>query len=587
MASSGSFKTTAHDGRYLLFSWSVSRQDVANNSTIISWNLKGAGTASVGYYKAGAFKVVIDGKTVYSSTTRINLYDGTQVASGTFTLAHKSDGSRGFSASAQGAIYTTAVNSTGSGTFTLPTIPRASTINSVSGGKVTDLFSVKFTRYASSFTDTLQIGISDGPVVQKIANYSSGTKFELSDSMKSAIYSASQSAQSATVAFQLVTYNGSVKVGSSNTITKSVTVNDSQPSIGGIAYSDTNATTAAITGDATKVIRNHSTVNVTVSDLSAVNGATLASLNVKAGAFSQDIALSGSSMANKVVAVGTLDLAADTVLVATLTDSRGNTATASVNLTVLDYENPTANITCKRRNNFYTETDLTVNPLISYLDGKNSATITAYTKEKGASTYGSAVSVESGTATVLSLDNTKAWNVKVVVADKLSSMAYVLYIEKGQPIIFFDRVLNSVGVGCFPKDSNSFEVIGKNIYNALFYNPGDSVTVKNVYACGTVTSGSSALDFSVTLPKSLENIGSITISELKISARNAGGGYTLSDAYVSGGYDVLADSNITVTYSLKTGTNAIAIYLDTKSKYNGANNTPQSIQIHSLKFTCN
>lgn len=587
MANSGNFKTTPYDGRYLLFSWSISRQDVATNSTIISWTLQGAGTASVGYYKAGAFKVVIDGKTVYSSSTRINLYDGTKVASGTYTLAHTSDGSRTFKASAQGAIYVTSVNSAGSGTFTLPTIPRASTINSVAGNKTSDTFSVNFTRHSPNFTDTLQVGISGRAAVQTIANYTSGAKFTLTDAMKDAIYSATESSQSATVAFQLVTYNGAAQVGKSNVLKKSVTVNDSQPSIGSVTYADTNATTKAITSDSSKVIRNHSTVDVTVSGMSAVNGATLSKLNITLGGYSRDVALSGSTKTSQTVSIGTVDLATDATLTATVTDSRGSTATASVNVQILDYETPTANITCKRRENFYSETDLTVNPSIAYLDGKNTETITAQYREHGATEYGSTVAVESGEETTLTLDNSKAWDVRVSVADALESVAYVLYVEKGQPIIFFDMLKSSVGVNCFPKDENSLEVLGKNIYDALFYSSGDSVTVKNVYACGTVTSGNTALDFSIQLPKSLENIGSITISELKISARNAGGGYTLSDAYVSGGYDVLADSNITVTYSLKTGTNAIAIYLDTKSKYNGANNTPQSVQIHSLKFTCN
>ena len=83
MGNSGNFKTTAYNGRYLLFSWAVQSQSIQNNTTTIKWTLSGAGTANVGYYKAGNFKVVIDGKTVYSSSDRINLYDGTVVKSGT------------------------------------------------------------------------------------------------------------------------------------------------------------------------------------------------------------------------------------------------------------------------------------------------------------------------------------------------------------------------------------------------------------------------------------------------------------------------------------------------------------------------
>ena len=132
-------------------------------------------------------------------------------------------------------------------------------------------------------------------------------------------------------------------------------------------------------------------------------------------------------------------------------------------MTVCDYEKPTANISCKRRENFYTETDLIVNAHISDIFGKNTETIKAYTKQADASDYGAAVNVTEGETTTLSLDNTKAWNVKVVVSDKLSSYTNVLYIEKGQPIVFFDRQKSSVGVNCFPTRNNSFEVDGKTI----------------------------------------------------------------------------------------------------------------------------
>jgi hypothetical protein len=462
MSSSGNFKTNEYDGRYLLFSWEISSQNIANNSTTISWKLAGAGTASVGYYKAGNFTVVIDGKTVYSSTTRINLYNGTVVASGTYTLAHKSDGTRTFSASAQAGIYTTAVNCTGSGSFTLTAIPRASTINSVSGNKITDSFSVKYTQYLSSYTNNLKIAVSGYKASQTITGYQSGAAFKLSDALKKDAYRATQSAQSANIEFVLDTMNGSSKVGTSNTITKSIAVTDSAPTIDSISYQDTNSATVAITGNNQQIIRNNSTLSVTVSGMSAKNGATLSKLNVKLADYSANITLSGAS-ASQTVSIGAVNLASDTVLTATVTDSRGNTAVTEINVIMLDYASPSAMIDCKRKENFYSETDLTVNPVISSLDGKNAATITAQYKESDATAYGNSTAITAGETAVLTLDNTKAWNVKVLVSDKLKTVSYVLYVEKGQPIIFFDREKSSVGVNCFPSRNNSFEVDGKTI----------------------------------------------------------------------------------------------------------------------------
>ena len=587
MASSGSLNTTAYDGRCLKFSWSVSTQNIANNTTTIKWTLSGAGASSVGYYKAGNFKVVIDGKTVYSSTTRINLYDGTTVKTGTYTFTHGANGSKTFKASVEAGIYTVAVNCTGSATFTLPTIPRASTILSVAGNKITDTFSVKYSKAVSTYNDTLQIAVKGKTVSQTIANYSSGTGFSLSNALKKDIYSVSQSSQSATLVFQLATYNGTSKVGMSDSITKSVTVNNSQPSIGGISYADTNAKTLAITSDATKIIRGYSTLQITLTGIKAVNGATVSEITCTIGDTTKTTTYTGTVITSAVINFGVVNVSGDTPLNVTVKDSRGSTAQTSIMVTVCDYEKPTAAITCKRKENYYTDTLLTVNPTISDIFGKNVATIAAQYKQAGASSWSGTAAVTPYQTTTLSLDKAKAWDVKVTVTDKLNSVSYSVFVEKGQPIIFFDRAKSSVGVNCFPSGNNALEVNGKDIYKALYYTTGEMVTIKNVYAAGVVTGGGTALDFSISLPKSLANIKAISISELKINSRHADGGYTLSSAFINEGYDVLADSNITVTYSISTGINAVALYLDTKSKYNGTNNTPQVVQINSIKFTCN
>lgn len=461
MASSGSFKTSTYDGRYLLFEWNVSNQNIQNNSTTISWTLSGAGTSSVGYYKAGNFKVVIDGKTVFNSTERINLYNGTVVKNGTYVFNHNKDGTKTFKASVEGGIYTTAVNCTGSATFSLPAIPRASTILSVSGNKITDKYSVKYSKAVSTYNDTLQINVAGRSVSQKITNYSSGASFSLSDAVKKDIYSVGS--QNVYLEFQLVTYNGSTKIGTSDIIKKSVTVNDSQPVIGDLSYIDTNSKTTAITGDPTKIIKGYSTVRATIASVKAMNGATIQKIVSKIGDVTNTTTLTGSAFSNVAIDIGKVSVSEDSQLVVTVTDSRGLTATSSVTVTVCDYEKPTANISCKRRENFYTETDLIVNAHISDIFGKNTETIKAYTKQADATDYGSAVNVSAGATTTLSLDNTKAWNVKVVVSDKLSSYTNVLYVEKGQPIIFFDRKKSSVGVNCFPSRDNSFEVDGKTI----------------------------------------------------------------------------------------------------------------------------
>jgi hypothetical protein len=149
MALSGNFKTSAWtaesgDKISLLFSWTATQIREANTSTI-SWTLTGNRSNS-GYVYAGGFKVVIDGETVYSKSTnyRIELRNGTVVASGTKTITHNDNGSRNLEVYVEGGIYTYAVNCTGSATFALDNIPRKATITAASDFTDLDNPSISF-----------------------------------------------------------------------------------------------------------------------------------------------------------------------------------------------------------------------------------------------------------------------------------------------------------------------------------------------------------------------------------------------------------------------------------------------------------
>lgn len=587
MASNGSFNTSAYDGRYLKFSWSVQSQSVANNTTKISWRLEGAGTGSASYYKAGNFKVVIDGSTVYSTgqNDRINLYNGTLVASGTYTFTHNSSGAKSFTASAQAGIYTYAVNCSGSGSFTLPTIARVSTINSVTGSKITDNFKVNYTEYSSAFTNNLLIAVNGQSTAQTITDYQNGATFSLSTALKNAIYSATATSKTVTLSFKLATYNGSTLVGTSSATTVTVTVNNSNPTVGGITYADTNNATVAITGNNQYIIRNKSALRVTLTNLSAINGASLVKVELNIGGNTTTVTLSGTTVASQVVNIGAINLSSDSTLTVKLTDSRGNTATSNVTVLIYDWVAPTAVISCARQSNYYTDTNLLVNANYSSLGGHNTVTIKAYTKLSSASSYGSAIDITNGQTTVLSLDNTEAWNVKIIVSDKLDSTPYVLYVDRGQPIIFFDRLKNSVGINCFPKNSESLEVNGFNILDQLFYKAGDTYTVSGrIVDNGYISNSTKQINFTVTLPKSMANV-TAQLTDLRLNARHSNGGYVFGSGYVTNGYNVLTDSSLTVTI-LTQADDFLTIQIESATAFSGVtNNTPVSISMENLTIS--
>lgn len=469
MATSGSVSSNGYEGRYITFTWELVTQSNQNNTSTITWTLAGDGTGQVSRYKAGNFKVVIDGTTVYqtSEDNRIWLYDGTVVASGNYTLTHDSTGNKSFTVSIQAGIYTYAVNCTGSGSFTLPTISRISSINNISGANTSDTLQVNYTKYVSSYTDNLIVAIGENRI-QTINSYVSGASFTFDSYALNAIYAAVTTSKTITLNFRLQTYNGSTLVGTSTVVNKTFTIDNSNPTIGTLTYADVNNTTTAITTNNQYIIRNNSTLQVTVGSLAAINNATLATLTLTGGGISRTITLSGTTDSSEVVNIGTVNQANNFTLTATLTDSRGYTATKTVNVLVYDWVLPTAVITAQRVDNYYTTTNVTPNATYSSLGGHNVLTITAQYKKTSEATYGAATTLTDGSTTALSLNNAYDWNLKVIVADSLGTTTYNLIIGKGLPIFFIDRLINSVGINCFPQQNSSLEVNGVRLDDKIY-----------------------------------------------------------------------------------------------------------------------
>lgn len=464
MASSGSFNTNAYEVRYLKFSWSVKNQSTVNNTTTINWSLTGAGGSENYQYQAGNFKVTIDGNTVYSTTqnNRIKLYNGTTVASGTYTLTHNSDGTRSFTATAQAGIYTYAVNCKGSGKWSLPAISRASTINSFTGDDVDGTFSVNYTSYSPKFTNRLQITAPSGKILENFI-YSSGANFSLSASSVNYLYSATQNSKSINLTAKIITYSGEDKVGESTTETNTVYIKNATPTIGTTSYADTNATTLAITKDSSKIIQKFSSVTFTFTGLNALKNATLKKLTIDINGNTKMATLTGASIATQDVDVGALDVSSDITAEITITDSRGYTQKYNKKISVLGYSTPSALIECSRKNNYYTEATLSVNATFSSLNEGNSLKVQYQTKATTDTSYSDLTEIENNTPTALELDNKKSWDVRVILSDRLSTATYNLQVAKGIPLIFYDILNSSVGMNCFPNSKNAWVVNGYSL----------------------------------------------------------------------------------------------------------------------------
>lgn len=428
MASSGSLLTNGWysdskgDYVYLEFAWSVTATSIANNTKTIYWELRGKRTAS-GFVNAGGFKVVIDGDTVYSKSTdyRIELRNGTVVASGSKTLTHNADGTRSFSVSIQGGIYTYAVNCTGSKTFTLDTIPRASSISCTIAdieGKPT----ITISRASSGFTHTItyQFGTLTGTIATK-----TGATSITSWTIPTDFYGQIPNAKTGRGTLTCTTYNGSTAIGTS-TCDLDVTTDEAKckPTVTGTVV-DTNATTIALTGDKNILVRYCSTALCTIATTLNKSAGSIKSKTIN------NVAVSGSTLTLANVETGVFDFWAK--------DSREYSGSDREAKTLVLYEKLTNNATAQRTDPTSGNATLTLEG--NYFNGSFGAVSNALTVKyrQGSGSYVTVTPSISGnkyTATVplTGLDYTQTFSFEVVVSDKLSSVTKTLTLQKGIPV---------------------------------------------------------------------------------------------------------------------------------------------------------
>lgn len=338
MATSGNFLTKGWTGSvdtvYLKFYWEIQSQSTVTNTTTISWRLEGYRTYT-GYVNAGAFKVIIDGDTEYEKSKyyRIELYNGTVVASGTKTLKHESDGTRTFDVYVEGGIYYYAVNCTGTASFTLDSIARSSTITSADDVTLGKACKVKWTPNSESFLYKLVFSLGDwshttGAIHPNRTSAYTYTGYTIPLEVAKQI----TSGKTGKMTVALYTYSDSEatsEIGSISFRTFTVTVpenNSTVPTVS-IALSPVSALPDAFAG---LYIQGKSQVKAVLT-ASGKYGAAIASYKVKV----DSVSYSGKSITSDyLMNYGDIDI------VGYATDKRGYTGSESDTITVIPYNKP-------------------------------------------------------------------------------------------------------------------------------------------------------------------------------------------------------------------------------------------------------
>lgn len=454
MASSGSITTNEKEGRSVTLSWSISSQSVDKNTSTIAWSLKGSGSAS-GYVMSGGFKAVINGTTVYSTSTdtRIQLRNGTEVASGTTTITHNSDGTKSFSYSCEAGVYTYAVSVTASGTGTLTTIPRASTV-SATNTNMGSASTITITRASSSFTHTLTYAF--GSTTGTIATKTTSTSVSWTPALTLANQIPKAVSGSCTITCD--TYSGSTKVGS-KTCTLTLTVPSSvKPTI-------TSLTAARVDGDVPSAwaiyVQSKSKATLTINGAAGVYGSTISSYEISGGGFSS----TASSFTT-----GFLTTSGTITFTAKVTDSRGRVSDAkTVSISVVAYSNPTCSSHLSQRatsggtvSDDGTYIKGTVSFSYSSCSSKNTVTTATYYKKSSASSWTNASKTfSSGTAFTYgggAISTESSYDVKYTIKDAFTTVTILDTVSTAAVLMDFKAGGKGLAIGKVAEKDNTFEV---------------------------------------------------------------------------------------------------------------------------------
>ena len=404
----------------LRFGWWQDSQSIANNRSVVGWHLQLiASGGSISSSASKSWAVTVNG-TNYSGTNTIGVSNGQTktLASGTTTISHNADGTKSFSFSfsQQFDINYSGVGwigtKSGSGSGTLSTIPRTSSVSSTNAN-IGESIKITINRASSSFTHTLTCKFCN--LTKTIATKTSSTS--VSWTLPTDFYAEIPNAKTSWGRIICDTYSGSTKIGSSECrFDVYVKESTNKPTISA-TVKDINNTTKALTGDENKLIKYYSQAQFTVTG-SAKNSATVKSLT---STYNGNTA----SKANTTSWTDHYSNAVQASYAFGVVDSRGYSNSVTVTKTLIDYvkitcalsvSNPTAsgNCTLTITGNYFNGSFGSTNNTLTVQYKKNDGSWTNATATKNGNTY-------TATVSLTGLDYTQTFTFQARATDKLAT----------------------------------------------------------------------------------------------------------------------------------------------------------------------
>ena len=426
MATSGSKSVTVTSWDTLKFSWWENSQSIANNTTTIGWKMEliAGSSGRIDSSTSKSWTVTVNG-TKYSGTNTVGVSNNATklLASDTTTIAHNANGTKtfsySFSQSFSGITFggVSLGTKSGSGSGTLDTIPRASSLTA-SNGTLETAQTLTISRADSSFTHTItyKCGSASGTVATKT------TATSVSFTPPLSLASQNTTGASVSVVFTLTTYSGNTSIGTATKTISCAIPASVKPSVS-LSVSDPMGYQNTYGGYIQGLSKFAVTITAAGNQGSTVNSykATADGKTYTAASFTTGV-ISGT---------GTLTISV------TVTDSRGRTATASTTATVLPYSSPKISaLTVKRSDAVGNSSSsgaylaITFSAEITALNNKNAVAYSVqYKKAKEASYTTEAMTDFAGQYSVVNgvfvipAETASSYNIILTVADAFGSAA--------------------------------------------------------------------------------------------------------------------------------------------------------------------
>lgn len=293
------------------------------------------------------YRVVVNGSTVHDANHTVSCGSGQTVgiADGYTTVSHNSDGSKSISVSASFSCdntnYYAPRTGSCSGSLTLTTIPRASSI-SIDSPSIECGNTININGSSASKNFTHKIYATWNGKTSELVTIASGTTTpSFSYTIPTSWEKDLPNSTSGIATFTLETFSGSNSVGSKSVNATIKVRSGVVPSIDSIKITDANSVCAGIG----QIVQSQSRLNFAIT-YSGAQGSTVTSVSTE---------FEGQTYNNSSFTTGTVQGSGSISYTTTIYDSRGRSSQVSGKVTVSAYSSPSlTNVSAKRANSSYT-----------------------------------------------------------------------------------------------------------------------------------------------------------------------------------------------------------------------------------------